>query len=1041
MKKRTLLNVLLILAMALAVSPAAFAQPGTDRPLPDSYSGLKLSTPQTVSNAAGLLKVDRSLLTGSGLKRVVVRLAEPSVAAVAREGAGRSAQQGQAASVRAQQDSVIQQARGLDGRTEVLGSAQKALNAVMLRASADTIRALAADPAVISIKPVIDYQMDLSETVPYIGASAVQAEGFDGSGIRVAVLDSGVDYTHADLGGSGDPADYAANDPTIIEPGTFPTTKVIGGFDFVGGNWAGGADVEEPDPDPLDDGPGAGHGTHVADIIGGAKGVAPGASIYAVKVCSSVSTACSGVALIQGMDFALDPNGDDDVGDHVDVINMSLGSLYGTAFDDDLSQAVENATGAGVLTVAAAGNGSDKPYVSDTPGAAPSALSVAQTNVPSAVLPLLEVVSPESIAGVYAAEFQPWSVPLTTVIEAPLQYGDGAGGNLDGCAAFDPGSLDGLIVLVDRGACNFTLKISNISVAGGEAGIIGLIAPGDPFAGGDGGDRPIDIPGFMISQADSDTLKSGLDEGVTVRFDPATGIPLIMHMVGGSSRGPSMGTNIIKPEIGAPGASVSAVAGSGTGTGPFGGTSGATPMVAGSAALLMQAYPGRSPLEIKAVLMNTGETDILNEPVFFGGDLAAITRIGGGEVRVDQAYSVTAAAWNTDAPTAALSFGFHDVTESSATLNRRVTVHNYANQSATFDVDVSFRFPDDEASGGVTVTTSKQSVTVPAHGNGNFNVQAVVHTTSLPEWTLNSGSDGNNGDLLTAHEFDGYVTLTEVGNPDNTIHLPWQVLPRAAGDVSVTAGRGDTYKVRNFGWGSTLVETYSLLDTSPDLPEGGPGELSPTPDLRYSGYTTIPVPAGFCGPADSFVMAFAVNTWERLTLSNAPAEIDVFIDVDQDGTFDYNVFTFDLSLSTSLSDGRNVVWVADLATGEASAFFFTDHDTNSGNTVMLICGDQIGMDASNFFDPMDVQYAAFDWYNGGPGDATGVMTISPLGEQFFGVFQSTGGNFSDLPANTTDQLEVLDFGFITNNTETGLLLLYRGGAPASNEAAAIELVP
>jgi minor extracellular serine protease Vpr len=59
--------------------------------------------------------------------------------------------------------------------------------------------------------------------VPYIGASAVQASGFTGKGIKVAVLDSGVDYTHAALGGSGDPADYAANDPTIIEPGTFPT--------------------------------------------------------------------------------------------------------------------------------------------------------------------------------------------------------------------------------------------------------------------------------------------------------------------------------------------------------------------------------------------------------------------------------------------------------------------------------------------------------------------------------------------------------------------------------------------------------------------------------------------------------------------------------------------------------------------------------------------------------------------------------------------------------------------------------------------------
>ena len=90
-----------------------------------------------------------------------------------------------------------------------------------------------------------------------------------------------------------------------------------------------------------------------------------------MKVCSSISTACSGVALIQGMEFAVDPNGDGDPADRVDIVNMSLGSLYGNAFDDDLSVAVDNATALGLLSVSAAGNGSDKPYVADTPGMQP----------------------------------------------------------------------------------------------------------------------------------------------------------------------------------------------------------------------------------------------------------------------------------------------------------------------------------------------------------------------------------------------------------------------------------------------------------------------------------------------------------------------------------------------------------------------------------------------------------------------------------------------------------------------------------------------
>ena len=104
--------------------------------------------------------------------------------------------------------------------------------------------------------------------------------------------------------------------------------KVVGGYDFVGEIWPGG-DLA-PDANPIDF---AGHGTHVSDIIGGRsadgthKGVAPGASLYGVKVCSAVATSCSGVAILQGIEFALDPNGDGDISDAVDVINLSLGSL------------------------------------------------------------------------------------------------------------------------------------------------------------------------------------------------------------------------------------------------------------------------------------------------------------------------------------------------------------------------------------------------------------------------------------------------------------------------------------------------------------------------------------------------------------------------------------------------------------------------------------------------------------------------------------------------------------------------------------------
>ena len=266
---------------------------------------------------------------------------------------------------------------------------------------ASQIAALAKDPDILSIHKVRDYQMDLSETVPYIGASAVQDMNIDGEGVRVAVLDSGIDYYHEALGGTG-LADYLADDP-ISRGSTFPTARVVEGWDSVGANWPNTS--EEPDNDPLDHGPANGHGTHVADIIGGAKGVAPAVDLYAVKVCSSISSSCSGMALIQGIEFAVDPDGDGDVSDRVNIINMSLGSNYGQPFDDDLAAAVDGASALGTLTVASAGNGSDKPYVNGTPASADSALSVAQTQVPSAGLQLITVEDTD-----YPAVFQPWSV-------------------------------------------------------------------------------------------------------------------------------------------------------------------------------------------------------------------------------------------------------------------------------------------------------------------------------------------------------------------------------------------------------------------------------------------------------------------------------------------------------------------------------------------------------------------------------------------------------------------------------------------------------
>ncbi len=1075
MKRFVVLVVALLTMLALAVPTGAqeAAPDRFDRQLPDSIESLKLDSPITNASIGGFGALDTRLVGSSGRQQVVVQLEETPVAVLAADGKSPNAQKAQLKKIEKQQKAFKGKAIGL-GATE-LGSVQKALNAVMIEVDASALSEVAAQSGVISVRPVVDYEMDLSETVPYIGATQVQDAGFTGEGVKVAVLDSGVDYTHASLGGPGTVHAWEKAYGQVPQSGKnthitdrylskllYPTDVVVGGYDFVGEFWVGGegSPALKPDLDPIDI---EGHGTHVADII---HAVAPGADIYAVKVCASFSTACSGVALLQGMDFAVDPDGDGDTSDHMDVVNMSLGSLYGQPFDDDLSYAVELASAVGVLSVTAAGNAADKPYIVDSPSGAYSAFSVAQTAVPSAVQPLMEVTAPGPIEGTYPAVFQDWSVPLDDygVAQGLIQYADGAGGNLDGCAPFAPESLTDMIVLVDRGGCNFTLKISNISQGGGEAGIIGLIAPGDPFNGGDGGDRPIDIPGFMISQANSNRLKSGLPDTYVV-FDPADGIPLVGHMVGSSARGPVSGYNTIKPDIGAPGASVSAIAGTGTDTGPFGGTSGATPMVAGSSALLFDAYPDRSPAEIKSVLMNTAETHIMNVPVFFGGDLAPITRIGGGEVRVKRALDAPAAAWDSEDLTGSLSFRFHDVADSSVTLTREVTVQNYEGTGITYNITPTFRFADDMANGAVSVS-APLTVSVPPNDTATFEVTMTIDGPTLRDWSLNSGSLGASGDALTLVEYDGYLLLDDPSTESlDDLHLAWQVLPRKAARVVpdttelITGSFTQVIGLDNTGVGTAQNDAYALLAISGNEPEGAEGQGEPTPDIRAVGIntfivsdnpTTEEVNENFCTDSDapvSFLWAFAVNTWERQS-HLVPVSFIIDLDIDQDGEVDATVLNRDASAAppgfNQIGDGRQLAWALDYNAGTASAFFFAEHSTNTGNTVLLICGEQIGLTGTDILATnVDMSVFAQDFYFGGPGDLIDDLTVTPLGEQFLGIPNDVPGNMYDSAG-----LSVIDYGpWPGNSPELGLMLVTngdrgagaRGGATQDTEALLFTL--
>lgn len=272
------------------------------------------------------------------------------------------------------------------------------------------------------------------------------------------------------------------------------------------------------------------------------------------------------------------------------------------------------------------------------------------------------------------------------------------------------------------------------------------------------------------------------------------------------------------------------------------------------------------------------------------------------------------------------------------------------------------------------------------------------------------------------------------------MQIPWHVLPRKDAKVvpDTTAIVPGSYPqvigLDNKGIGTAQNDAYALIAVSDNLPEGGWGEGMPTPDIRAVGVNTFPVPAGFCSANPSFVWAFAINTWERQE-HLVPVNHNVYLDTNQDGEYDYAVYNFDASLSGSLSDGRQFTWAENLTTHSASAFFFAEHSTNTGNTVLNICAEQVGLTGADMLATnVDIAVEAFDWYNGGPGDFIDGLTVTPLGEQHFGLP-------SDVPGNTYDPgaLEVYDFGLFPGNTpELGLMLVTNGDRGSGNRGGATQ---
>ncbi len=445
-------------------------------------------------------------------------------------------------------------------------------------------------PGVNAIYPVMRYEApepdrsepDMDTALSMTGADIGQNElGLTGEGLRVAVMDTGIDYTHPDLGG----------------PGGFPNDRIVTGHDFVGDdfNAADPTSTPVPDEDPQDCN---GHGTHVAGIIGAegqVTGVAPDVEFGAYKVFGCTGSTTADI-MIAAMERAL--------ADDMDVLNMSIGSShswpgYPTAVASD------NLVDEGMVVVASIGNSGDTGlYSAGAPGLGENVIGVAaydNTHIRAA-----SVVANPSGEALPFMEMGSAAAPPTEGETDELVYIGRACTSLGDTLEGDPAGKTALIV---RGNCTFAEKYDTALDAGATGVVIYNNVPG-MFAGGGITDRGA----FSIGISDeAGAHLTGLLEGsepVTLTWTEET--VSTPNPTGGlissfSSYGMSPDLDL-KPDIGAPGGLINSTYPMDQGGyATISGTSMSSPHVAGAVAQLLQARPGLAADEVRTVLQNSAD--------------------------------------------------------------------------------------------------------------------------------------------------------------------------------------------------------------------------------------------------------------------------------------------------------------------------------------------------------------------------------------------------------------------------------------------------
>lgn len=607
-----------------------------------------------------------------------------------------------------------------------------------------------ASPEVSNDSPALD-------SIKQIDADRLHEEGITGKGIKVGVLDTGIDFNHPDL------QQVYKGGYDLIDDDNEPMETTYE-------DWLNSG---QPERNPLSETTYyTSHGTHVAGSIAGnganeseyaVTGVAPEVDLYGYRVLGPYGSGMTSI-IIDGIEKAVE--------DGMDVINLSLGSSANHPFDPS-AVAIDNAVKAGVVAVVASGNsGALGSFSIGSPATSTLGIAVGASSY-SITRPTMDATYESGTAKDTFTQLpllgKDYTTDLQSFLSSPTEIVYVHKGTKQDYQGKD---VQGKVVLVARGDFALHDKVVFAKENGAKAVIMynnnqeeGHI----PFYLGEANAY---IPSFSLTYEQGMIIKQLVEKEATkLSFHDVSSVKTDGDMLAGfSSKGPTRLTYDIKPEVVAPGVDVfsSVPAFTVDPSNPedytysyrrASGTSMAAPHVAGAVALLLQAKPDLTPEQVKATLMNTAEK--------LNGD-TSVWESGSGRINIyeavqtDTSISVRQETKNHQGELlvengGSLSFGSYYTSDKEMKYKLPITVSNNSNKVKKFSVS----FIENHSNGSKKLDENGVKLTLP-------NNLTVPHKKSMTrDVTLEFSKDAEPG------YYEGMVVLTNREDKTEQYHIPF----------------------------------------------------------------------------------------------------------------------------------------------------------------------------------------------------------------------------------------------------------------------------